>query len=139
MTKRYYVSKILGDGSEENPYRPAVADHGVNWSGSIATDENEASPNYGKPLFADCLVIVATSNHAKLRNDPNISALPDFALDGKVSSINTVTKNAMIAALKKRGFSTSDVANTDGFRELLQSIGRQRDPKFNVDNFDVAE
>lgn len=139
MSKRFYVSKIRGDGSEENPFRPAVADHGVNWSGSIISDENEASPTYGKPLYADCLVIVATKDHGKLRNDPDIDPLPEFPLDGKVSSINTATKNAMIAALQKRGFNTSGVSNTDGFRELVQSIGRQRDPAFSIDNFDVSE
>lgn len=139
MTKRFYVTKIRGDGTEDNPYRPAVADHGVNWSGSIVTDNDESSPNYGKPLYADCLVVVATDKHAKLKADPDIDALPDYPLDGKVSSINTATKNGMIAALKKRGFSTADVSSTDGFRDLVQSIGRQRDPAFDVDNFDVSE
>lgn len=139
MSKRFYVSKIRGDGSEDNPFRPAVADYGVNWTGSIVTDDDENSPTYGKPLYDTCLVIVATSNHARLRLDPDIDSLPEFPLDGKVSSINTVTKNAMIAALRRRGFITADVGNTDGFRELVQSIGRQRDPKFNVDNFDVSE
>lgn len=139
MTKRFYVTKIRGDGTEDNPYRPAVADHGVNWSGSIVTDNDESSPNYGKPLYADCLVVVATDKHSTLRADPDIDALPDYPLDGKVSSINTATKNAMIAALQRRGFRTDDVSNTDGFRDLVQSIGRQRDPAFNVDNFDVSE
>lgn len=133
MSKRIYLSRIIGDGTENNPYRPAVQDHGVNYSGSMLSDPD------GKPLHGECLVIVATSNHAKLRNDPNLDPLPDFPMDGKVSSINTATKNAMIVALQKRGFSTSGVSNTDGFRELVQSIGRQRDPAFNIDNFDVSE
>lgn len=137
MSKRYYVSKIVGDGSEENPFRPKVADHGVNWVGSIITDENPESPNYGKPVHTSCFVLVNTINHAVLRGDPDIDDMPDFPLDGKVSSINTATKNAMITALQKRGFDTSAISSTEGYRETLQTVARQRDPNFNIDNFDV--
>ena len=134
MSKKYYVSAIIGDGTEENPFRPAVADHGVSWVGSIKSD-----PVTGHPIHADCLVLVAAQNHAQLRGDNRITAMPDFALDGKMSAINTVTKNGMINALKKRGFDTSTIGNTDGYRDALHDIGKQRDPDFNIDKFDVAE
>lgn len=139
MSKRYYVSKIIGDGSEENPFRPKIAEYPVNWVGSIATEEDPTSPNYGKPLHTSCFVLVNTVNHALLRNDVDLDNLPDFPLDGKVSSINTATKNAMITALQKRGFDTSEISNTEGYRDTLQTIARQRDPNFNIDNFDVEE
>ena len=134
MSKKYYVSAIIGDGTEENPFRPAVADHGVNWAGSIQSD-----PVTGHPIHADCFVLVATANHAKLKADAGIDAMPDFPLDGKLSSITTATKNSMMNKLKARGFNVDGLGNTDGFRDVLQQIGVQRDPVFNIDNFDVAE
>ena len=134
MSKKYYVSDIIGDGSEENPFRPAVADHGVAWVGSIQSD-----PDTGRPIYADCLVLVSAQNHAQLRSDKRITAMPDFALDGKVSAINTTTKNGMLTALQKRGFNTATIGNKDGYREALHDVGKQRDPAFNIDNFDIAE
>lgn len=134
MAKKYYVSDIIGDGSEENPFRPAVADHGVSWVGSIQSD-----PVTGRPIHADCIVLVAAQNHAQLRADKRITAMPDFALDGKMSAINTATKNGMLNALQKRGFSTSTIGNADGYRDALRDIGKQRDPVFDIDNFDLAE
>jgi hypothetical protein len=129
--KAYYVSKIIGTGTEDDPYRPKVADHGVSWAGSILSRPD------GKPLHPDCLVVVEAVNHAPLRADPDIDAMPDASLDLKVSSINTATKNGMINKLRKRGFATQFIDSTDGYRDVIHGIGRQRDPDFDVANFDV--
>lgn len=134
MSKRYYISKIVGTGDEFDPFRPKIADYGVSWSGSIPSD-----PVTGHPLHSDCMVIVATPNHAVLKGDPDIDAMPDFPLDGKLSAITTGTKTAMFDALTARGFDVSGLGNTDGYREALQKVGLQRSPDFNIDNFDVAE
>lgn len=134
MSKRYYISKIVGTGSEVDPFRPKVADYGVSWAGSI-----ESNPITGKPVYPDCMVIVATVNHGVLMADPVIDAMPDFPLDGKLSAINTGTKTAMLNALTARGFDVTGLGNTDGYRDVLQKIGLQRSPAFNIDNFDVAE
>ena len=93
----------------------------------------------GRPVYADCLVLVAAQNHAQLRADQRIAAMPDFALDGKMSAINTSTKNGMLRALEKRGFDTSTIGNADGYRDALRDIGKQRDQDFDIDNFDLAE
>lgn len=129
--KRYYVCDIIGDGTDENPFRPAVADFPVSWVGSIQTGDD------GRPVHSDALVIVSTDDHARLRNAAGITPLPDFPLDGKVSAIQNGTKNAMIAALAARGFDTSAIGASDGYRDAIIEIGRQRDPSFNVDKFDV--
>lgn len=133
MAKRYYISPIVGDGSIDNPYRPKVADHGVAWSGAIPTGPD------GKPLKPWALVIVAAKNHAALIADPDIDDLPDFPLDGKVSSVHTATKNAMKAKMEKRGIATGFVDGTDGYREVIRGIGKLLDPTFDENNFDVAE
>lgn len=131
MVKRYYVSNIIGNGTDEDPFRPKVADYGVSWVGSIPTDAN------GIPVYADCLTVVNAEDHSALRKDAAIDAMPDFPLDGKVSAIQTSTKNAMMTALAVRGFDTSNLGNADGYRDVIQAIGQQRDPLFNVDKFDV--
>lgn len=133
MSKRYYISKIIGTGDEFDPYRPKIADYRVSWAGSIPSGAD------GRPLYPDCLVLVATANHAVLRGDVDIDAMPDFPLDGKLSGITAGTKTAMFNALERRGFDTAGLTNTDGFRDALQKIGLQRSSAFDIDNFDVAE
>ncbi len=135
MAKRYYLCNIIGDGSDDNPYRPAVADYeasGVSWAGVI-----ESGPD-GRPIHADCLVIVNTEDHSALRRDARIDAMPDFALDGKMSAINNVVKTAMVNALRRRGIVKSGISNTDGYREALQQIGQQRSGAFDIDKLDVS-
>lgn len=134
MSKRYYISNLVGTGDETDPFRPKIADYGVSWAGSIPSD-----PITGRPLHPDCMVIVATPNHGRLMADAAIDAMPDFPLDGKLSAITNTTKTAMFNALTRRGFDTSGLTNTDGYKEVLQKIGLQRSPVFNIDNFDVAE
>lgn len=132
--KRYYLSKIVGDGLTPNTaYRPKVAVHGVSWTGQIPTDSD------GKPLKQWALVIVDATNHSALLADPGIEAFPDFPLDGKVSAMHTPTKAAMVAMLKAAGVDTSFVQNTDGFREVVRGVGKQFSPDFDENNFDVAE
>ena len=133
MSKRYYLADIIGDGTEINPYRPAVADHGVAWVGVIDSD-----PETGAPLYANTIALVETENHAKLRADTRIDPLPDFALDGKLTAIKTAARNGMLKALSKRGFATAAINNADGYRDALQQIGRQRGAAFDINNFDVS-
>lgn len=133
MSKRYYISKIVGTGDEFDPYRPKIADYRVKWEGDMIADAS------GVPLYPDCMVVVATLDHAILRGDADIDAMPDFPLDGKLSAITTGTKTAMFDALTRRGFDTSGLTNVDGFRDALQKIGLQRNPNFNIDRFDITE
>lgn len=135
MAKRYYICDIIGDGSEEEGaagmFRPAVADFPVDWVASIETGLD------GKPIHTDCVVLVNTEDHTQLRKDNRIDPLPDFMLDGKLSAINATTKSAMINALRRRGFTTEGIDNADGYRDVLQQIGRQRSAAFNIDKFDI--
>ena len=130
MTKRYYISDIIGTGDSFDPYRAAVADLNVNWVGSI-----ESGPD-GRPVHPDCLVLVDTVDHTALRSDPRIDSLPDFPLDGKVSAINSAIKTAMDSVLARRGFVLA-TNSSDGYRDVIQSVGLQRSASFNIDKFDV--
>lgn len=134
MSKRYYISKIVGDGlTQATSYRPKIADYGVSWTGSIETDAN------GKPIHTHVLVMVATKNHSVIRNDVDIEELPDFPLDGKVNAIQTIAKTKMFSTLTAKGFNVTGLDNKDGYRDVLQAVGEQRQTGFNIDNFDVQE
>lgn len=130
--KRYYISPIAGDGTEFNPYRPKIADYGVSWVGSIPSD-----PITGKPLASWVLVLVSANNHGAIISDPAIDSLPDFPLDGKVSAIQTATKNTMISRLQARGIDTAFIGSADGYRDVIRGIGQKYEPAFDENSFDV--
>lgn len=131
--KRYYISPIIGTGDETDPFRPKIADYGVPWVGSIPSD-----PITGRPVHSWTLVRVNAQNHGAILADQTIDALPDFPLDGKVSAINTATKNAMLSELQARGIDTAFISNADGYRDVIRGIGQKLEPTFSENNFDVS-
>ena len=131
--KRFYLCDIIGDGDEFNPYRAAIADSKVAHVAVIPSD-----PDTGAPLFSWALVRVAAKNHSALATvcDP----LPDFPMDGKVSGINTATKATMKARVRDRtGASAAWIDGTDGYREVIRTLGQILEPGFSENNFDVSE
>jgi hypothetical protein len=139
MAKRYYLSDIIGTGDEFDPYRPAVADMGVNWVGSIPTHP-EGHPEHGRPVHTWALVLVAAKDHAAVRAHAGVDPLPDFPLDGKVQAINAATKGLMKAALTRRGLNADNLVDAkDGFREVVRGIGKAIDPVFDEDRFDITD
>lgn len=140
MVKRYYICDIIGDGNGDampspttGSFRPAIADLGVSWVGSIPSD-----PVTGHPLHKWALVLVNTDNHARLIATPGVDALPDFPLDGKVNAINNMTRSRMDNALSKRGINSAFISNSDGYRDVIRGLGRTLEPSFDENNFDVA-
>lgn len=126
MSKRYYVCDVLGDGTEDNAWRTAVSEHGVNHS---ATFEERAGGR--------ALVVVNAVDHTPLLDDPRIDPLPEFPLDAKLNAMRQDTLNRMNGRLMARGFATG-WANSDGFREVVRGIGLQINPNFHENNFDVS-
>lgn len=133
MLKRYYLADIIGDGSDEGgDFRAAVAEYPVKWSAPFPVNDTT-----GQPLRTWTLAIVEADDHAPLLADPRFDALPDYPLDGKVSSINTNAKNAMLAAMQRRGIDTASVTGTDGYREVIELIGMAANTTFNANSFSV--
>lgn len=146
--KRYYICNIIGTGTEADSYRPAIAREidaarvtnptfDASYSVVIPTHP-EGHPQAGHPKFPHALVIVEANNHGIFAGKPDIDSLPDVALDSKVSSMHTPTKNAMIARLAARGFNGVNVDNADGYREVIRGIGRALDTAFHEDSFDAS-
>lgn len=139
--KRYYVCRVLGDGTYSNPYRPAIADTIDPKTGikAFAMALVMATNQDGSPKLPRCLVIAAGQDHALVRNHADIDALPDYPLDVKVSAMNAATKAAAFARLQARGIDVSNLGQADGFRDFIRELGRQHEPTFSEDSFDVQE
>ena len=126
MAKRYYFSKMIGTGSEFDPMRPAVSDYGVNFSAEY------------DPAKTDALCIVGTGSHTALLKDAALYGMPDYPLDGKLSAMRSATLNALNTAVTGRGF-TVTWGSADAYRDVIRSIGRQINPNFDENNFDVQD
>jgi len=136
--KRYYLAEIelveTVPGMPEYRSRASAYPDLIFEGGEILTD-----PLTGKPVHKFTLVLVKSRDHARIINDPKMHALPDVALDVKVSSIHTATKNNMVDTLKKLGVDTGFIQTTDGYREVILGIGRLNNPNFDENRFDVNE
>lgn len=131
--RRFYVVPIdLVTQDGETFYRTRLAAYGIQYDGNIPSD-----PVTGVPLHGEILVSVNVDDHRPLRNDPDIVSLPDWPADGQFKGITTATRNAMMAKLAAKGFNTANVSQTEGYRDTLAEIGRQRDPAFQLSWVDV--
>ncbi len=133
--KRYYLDTLIGDGSEFNPYRPSVADMGVNHS-TVLPPQN---PETGKYASTNCLVLIGTANHVPLRGRKGVDPLPDVSLDVRVQAINRAAIQATEQALARRGLPSDLFSGKDGYRDVVEAIGKAIDPGFVVDALDVSE
>jgi hypothetical protein len=134
MSKRYYLCDVVGDGTRDNPFRPAVANLGVNHVAVIPSD-----PATGRPLANWCLVMVSTNNHASVQALSGVDTLPDVSLDTQWNSVDKGKSDAAKVALTRRGIGLPSISPGDGYRVFLRGIGRQLQPDFVEDNFDVAD
>jgi len=130
--KRYYLSPIIGDGSSFDAYRPKLAEYGVSHVALIPSDAA------GHPTATWALCLVDAPNHAALIADPALRVLPDFPLDGRLTALSPSGRTAAEAAVTHFGIATDTLDFSNGYRELIRSIGRRLIPSFNENNFDVA-
>ena len=69
MLTRRYSCPVIGRGTDDDPYRPVVADMGVGWTADIVTGE------YGRPTQARCIVEVTAADHSALLADSEIEVV----------------------------------------------------------------
>ena len=67
-------------------------------------------------------------------NLPGVDRLPEFPLDAKVNAMHGPTKQAMESVFSRRGIAKT-YNDSDGFRSVIRSLGREFDPNFNEDEF----
>lgn len=114
---RYYLADVIGDGAEDNPWRPSVVQHWNSWGWSLPSDEN------GAPLNSWGLVEVF--------NDPSPAVVDAMALDSSLDALPYAAPNVMLsgldtsalrAALIRRGIGQDVLDNADTLGELVSNI-----------------
>jgi hypothetical protein len=140
MAKRYYVSTIIGDGSDQSPFRPAIEDVArlagipIRASYEIASD-----PVTGLPLRNWAFVKLAATNHVAMAADVRVDALPDLTFDVQLSTLTNQQLIAIRNRLQARGIDVSQITSTRTFRFLIRLLGRLHNATFEEDNFDVSD
>lgn len=130
--RRYYISPIIGTGTEEDPYRPKLADGGKPWVAIIPSKSD------GTPSFPWALCLVNALDHTGILGDSNNDGLPDITLDSQLSVLPANQRNQLINRLNQRGIDMTGINATSTFRQLLERVGKQLDVAFRVDRFDVS-
>jgi hypothetical protein len=139
--KRYYISNLIGDGSEDNPYRPAIEDlfEQRRLTGRASYVYPPQDPATGAYQGNWVLVILAARNHtpavADRRNDP----MPDVPLDVATNAVGQAQQAALSAALSRRGIAIGNLWSSEGYRSVVRRIGRQLNPAFDENDFDVLD
>lgn len=126
MSRRYYISKIeVFEGSDGREAGVVARKYGTVVAQSIALD-----PSTGNPVHPYALVILEAENHGLAIADPECFAMPQFALDVKLTAMDTATKNNMVARLNAFGIDTSSFSTADGFRNIVRSMGQINNAAF---------
>lgn len=143
MTKRYAICKILGDGQPPDGYYPAIFDVTIPVIGIKAFRTTpviglDASQTPAVPVASWCLVVAELVDGAKwslLDDNDDVDLLPEYPLDAAVSAMHLPTRNGMAAAMQARGIDTSFIGAADGFRDVINHLGRIHEPAFDADSF----
>jgi len=67
MAIKYYISSVIGDGSEENPYRPKICNYNIKSMGRTTQDGSDW-----------CLCWVDTYDHEQWSDDMDINLLEEY-------------------------------------------------------------
>ena len=138
--KRYGFFPVIGDGMPGNSYRPSVAD---------LADTNVAAHLDDTQTHA--LAIVAANPIGPVLLLTNSYLFPHSSIDHLMGTIGADIEDtedplfAMIQACGARGvdteFWTDDVKPWEQwtYRDVLQGIGEQFEPAFQIDFFDTSE
>lgn len=130
--RRYYLSPIIGTGTEADPYRPKIADYGVSWSCVISSDELT-----GQPKHPWCVAVVDAADHATLLADTTLVAIPNISLDARVSSLSKTIRDKLKTKLDVLGVDTRGLSINDPIRLWVRAIGRHIEPDFHEIRFGI--
>ncbi len=150
MSKRYYLSSIVGTGTIDDAFRAKLGDLCKQQTDagnkSLCAQFIGTDPTTGHPLKPWALCIVGSLNHQPFIGVTGIDALPDYPLDGKVAAIQRNKLLALIAALNARGVDVTQFLTNpdgsikaDGFRDAIRGMGQQLNTAFSEDNFDCSD
>jgi len=128
--KRWYLCEIIGDGSDEDSFRPASADvaPGANW-GAV---DGRADATIGGGWMV-VRVDVDAAQHAALGADARIQYIPleengtgrVLDLDDRITLIRGSVRSQIAAELEARHIPTDDFDATTTVRQLLRRVMRR--------------
>lgn len=140
---RYAVCKILGDGQPPDGYYAAIRDVLVPGEGIQAfkfVPFLGLDPQTGNPVTPWCFVVaepVPGADWGLVRNNADIDLLPEYPLDAAVTAMHLPTRAAMAAAMQARSIDTDFIGGADGFRDVVNHLGRIQEPAFEADDVDL--
>jgi len=120
---RFYISQTVGDGTEDNPFRPATTIH---TSAFKAVDMRKDATISGR-MFVECYP--TEQEHIDMQADPLITYIPiegaggiELDLDSTLNQIPAAKRNALITALENRQVPLDDLTGQSTVRDLLKRI-----------------
>lgn len=136
MSLRYALTSIVGTGTDiDDPLRSRVYVYAPIVMFNAVQVINTA-PTVGLPR---ALVLIASTSHGTFTADPDISYLPDLTLDAKVSTLSIEAIASLNATLAKWGIPVNSVNGSEGYRQVIDTLGRQLDPMFDSLAFNVSD
>lgn len=127
-TIRYYVSPMVGSGTEADPLRPLVID----------------LPNYPKRTYATAwemvynsdrepyaLVVVASPNHKRLLKNEALGILPDIPLETSTFDLTGEEASMIMRVISGFGMDPEVMDESTTYYEVLYRIAGQIEGPFN--------
>lgn len=137
---RYAICRILGDGQPPDGYYAAIRDVLIPGAGIQAYHYTQqigfgAGGELLHPWVMVAANLVPGATWRLLEGNADVDLLPDYPLDAPASAIHLPTRDAMTAAMQARGIDTAFIGAADGFRDVLNYLGRMHEPLFNIDEY----
>lgn len=136
MPVRRYISPVVGDGTDELPYRLKLADFPMR--GHVATIPSNPD---GTPKFGWGLAVVAATaaEHDAIAADAQIRQFPDIPLDAPVSTLSGQQRTRIRNFLEERGLDTAWITNATLFRQIVRFVGKHLSANYEEDLEAVTE
>jgi hypothetical protein len=117
----YYISPVIGTGTQDDPYRPVIAAVATAWAALIPT------LTVGTP--AQTWSLVQATVPANVTLPPSVIALPDVNLSMPVSLLSADQQLAIQKALQVANVTVSASATVG---DVIVALGRTLVPSFDL-------
>ena len=132
-TTRYYLSPIIGTGTEQDPFRPAIGDFPNATHKTFAFGYAAIVPSY-VPSWT--FVLVASTNHNPLIHQPDFGPLPDIPLETSVQDMQASDREMIQETLSRFELDPAILDAAATYLDVIQAIVVAVDP--NLPNFDPS-
>jgi len=137
---RFYISQTIGDGTEDNEFRPAVDTYVTDWR---AVDMRKDATVSGR-MFVECSP--TEQQHIDMQSNPLITYIPihgaggaELNLDDTLIQIPSATRAALITALESRQVPLDDLTGQSTIRDLLKRIVLRLHIRSILKNIDIED